>query len=90
MAAVATLLAGLLLSPGAAGLLPFRLDGRVAAFILHADRWNAGGALMQAQSPEAWRVLQDAVRLTTANAEALGVRNGCLRSKPLRPNGGIV
>ena len=71
--AAAALVAGLLLSPVAAGLLPFGLDGRVAAFILHADRWNAGGALMQAQNPEAWRVLQDAGRLTTANAEALAV-----------------
>jgi hypothetical protein len=29
----------------------------VAAFILHADRWNAGAALMEAQSPVTWRVL---------------------------------
>jgi Family of unknown function (DUF6118) len=45
--------------------LPFGLDGRLAAFILQADRWNAGAALMQAQSPEAWRDLEAAAELLT-------------------------
>ena len=36
------MLLGLLISPPFARLLPFGLDGRVAPFILHADRWNAG------------------------------------------------
>jgi hypothetical protein len=31
---------------------PCGLDGQIAAFIMQADRWNAGAA---AQSPEAWR-----------------------------------
>jgi hypothetical protein len=38
----------------------------------HADQpgflgWDAGSALMKAQSPEAWRVLMDAGKLSTAN-----------------------
>jgi hypothetical protein len=68
---VAVLL-GLLISPLFARLLPFGLDGRVAALILRADRWDAGAALMQAQSPEAWRVLMDGGKLSTANSDALG------------------
>jgi Family of unknown function (DUF6118) len=54
------LLLGLLISPIFARLLPFGLDGRMAAFIMHADRWDAGAALMEAQNPEAWRGLMDA------------------------------
>ncbi len=65
------LVLGLLISPVFARWLPFGLDGRVAAFILQADRWNAGAALMQAQSPEAWRVLMDAGKLTADNQAAL-------------------
>jgi hypothetical protein len=30
------------------------VDGRLAATIMGADRWNAGVALMAAQSPQAW------------------------------------
>jgi hypothetical protein len=68
---------GLLISPLFARLLPFGLEAQVAAFILRADRWNAGAALMQAQSPEAWRALMDASKLTSDNSAAL---EGCLRS----------
>ena len=42
----------LLAAPIFARLLPFGLDGRMAATIMGADRWNAGAALMAAQSPE--------------------------------------
>jgi Family of unknown function (DUF6118) len=69
--AAAALLAGLLVSPFLARLLPFGFDGRVAAFIMNADRWNAGAALMQAQSPEAWRVLMDAGKLAGDNSAAI-------------------
>jgi uncharacterized membrane protein YqjE len=51
---IGAVLLGLLISPLFARLLPFGLDGRVAAFILRADRWNAGAALMEAGSPEGW------------------------------------
>ena len=38
---------------------PVGWDGHVAAFIMNADRWGAGTALMQAGNPEAWRGLMD-------------------------------
>jgi hypothetical protein len=39
---------------------------------MRADRWNAGAALMQVQSPEAWCALLDASKLTTANSVVIG------------------
>jgi hypothetical protein len=53
-------------------LLPFGWDGQVAAFIMNADRWGAGSALMQAQNPEAWNLLMAAGKLTADNSGALG------------------
>jgi Family of unknown function (DUF6118) len=41
---------GLIAAPFLARLLPFGLDGRIAATIMGADRWNAGAALMAAQA----------------------------------------
>ncbi len=70
--AVIALAAGLVLLPVLARLLPFGIDGRISAFIMNADRWNAGAALMQAQSPEAWRALMDADQLMAANSGAIG------------------
>jgi hypothetical protein len=64
---------GLLISPIFARLLPFGGDGYVAAFIMNADRWDAGGALMQAGSPEAWRGLMEDFNLVKSNQAALGV-----------------
>src|ERR1700722_13747285 len=63
---------GLLISPMFARVLPFGWDGQVAAFIINADRWDAGSALMKAQSPEAWNVLMAAGKLTADNSAALG------------------
>jgi hypothetical protein len=37
-----------------------------------ADRWQAGGALMQDASPEGWREFVAAVNLARANADAIG------------------
>ena len=51
--------------------LPFGLDGRMASTIMGADRWNAGAALMAAQSPEAWRDLESAAELLAPNKAAL-------------------
>jgi Family of unknown function (DUF6118) len=62
---------GLLISPLFARLLPFGIDGRVAAFIMHADRWNAGAALMEAGSPEGWQHLKSAADLLQPNEAAL-------------------
>jgi hypothetical protein len=65
------LLFGLLVSPVFARLLPFGLDGRVAAYILQADRWGAGAALMQAGNPQAWRGMMDEHNLVQLNREAI-------------------
>ena len=43
----------------------------MAATIMGADRWNAGAALMAAQSPEAWRDLEAAAALLVSNKAAL-------------------
>jgi hypothetical protein len=62
---------GLLISPMFARVLPFGWDGHVAAFIMQADRWNAGTELMQAHHPEAWRDLESAAALLGPNIAAL-------------------
>jgi hypothetical protein len=38
---------------------------------MQADRWQAGGALMEAASPNAWRDLEFAAALLTPNKAAL-------------------
>lgn len=65
------LLFGLLVSPIFARLLPFGLDGRVAAYILQADRWGAGSALMRVGNPQAWRGMMDEHNLVQLNREAI-------------------
>jgi hypothetical protein len=73
---------GLLISPLFARALPFRWDGQVAAFIMNADRWGAGTALMQAQNPEAWNVLMAAGKLTADNAALVGAcRDAAAKTK---------
>jgi hypothetical protein len=62
---------GLLISPLFARVLPFGWDGQVAAFIMNADRWGAGSALMQAENPEAWRSLMDDFNLVKNNQASL-------------------
>jgi len=71
--AAVALAGGIIVSPFLARLLPFGWDDRMAATIMGADRWNAGAALMAAQSPEAWRALMDAGKLTADNSAVLGV-----------------
>lgn len=68
---IAAFFLGILISPMFARVLPFGWDGQVAAFIMNADRWGAGSALMKAQSPEGWRALIDAGQLSTVNSETL-------------------
>ena len=80
--AAVALAGGLIVSPFLARLLPFGIDGRMAATIMGADRWNAGAALMAAQSPEAWRVLMDAGKLTADNSAALAAcRDAAAKAK---------
>lgn len=62
---------GLLVSPILASVLPFGLNARVAALVMHEDRWTAGGALMRAANPAGWdRVVADG-RLADENRDAL-------------------
>jgi hypothetical protein len=65
------LLFGLLVSPVFARLLPFGLDGQVAAFIMRGDRLEAGAALMQAGNPEGWRRMAGDLKLLKTNQETL-------------------
>jgi ElaB/YqjD/DUF883 family membrane-anchored ribosome-binding protein len=80
--AAIALVVGLILSPFLARLLPFGLEGRMAATIMRADRWNAGAALMAAQSPEAWRDLESAAELLMPNKAVLAAcRDTAARAK---------
>jgi hypothetical protein len=65
------LVTGLLLSPVVSSLLPSGWASRVAALIMQRDRWQAGGALMAADSPVDWLALLDAGQLARANEGAL-------------------
>lgn len=62
--------AGFILFPLIAALAP---GGSYLAALAagQADRWQAGGALMQEASPEGWREFVAAVILARANAEAI-------------------
>ena len=78
----AALLIGLLVSPIFARLLPFGLDGRVAAFVMRADRWDAGADLMKAGNPVAWNNVMAALDLSKANREALAAcRDAAAKTK---------
>ncbi len=80
--AAITFAIGLILSPFLGRLLPFGIDGRMAATIMGADRWNAGAALMAAQSPEAWRDLEAAAAFLVSNKAALAAcRDGAVKTK---------
>jgi hypothetical protein len=82
---------GLLISPMFARVLPFGLDGRVAAFILNAARWDAGAALMQAGNAAAWRGLMDDFNLVKSNQAALAAcRDAAAKTKKEQHCGVIV
>ena len=62
---------GLVLSPLIAGVLPFGLNTRVAALVMRADRWKAGGELMRAANSQGWdRFVADS-QLASDNREAI-------------------
>jgi len=82
---------GLLISPMFARVLPFGLDGRVAAFILNAARWDAGAALLQAGNAAAWRGLMDDFNLVKSNQAALAAcRDAAAKTKKEQHCGVIV
>lgn len=67
----AALAVGLLLSPIVAGVLPFGLNGRVAALVMREDQWSAGSDLMRRGNPQAWgRFSADAAAMSD-NREAI-------------------
>ncbi len=65
------LVLGLILSPMISSILPFGLNARMAAFMMHDTRWSAGAALMQADNPGAWQEMVAADALIRANQSAL-------------------
>lgn len=68
---------GLLLSPILGSVAPFGLNTRVAALVMHEDRWRAGAELMRAADNAAWdRLITDA-QLIDDNREAI---EACLES----------
>jgi Family of unknown function (DUF6118) len=82
---------GLLISPIFARVLPFGWDGHVAAFIMNADRWQAGGALMEAASPDAWRDLESAAAMLSPNKAALAAcRDAATKTKKEQHCGIVV
>jgi hypothetical protein len=82
---------GLLISPVFARVLPFGWNGHVAAFIMQADRWNAGTKLMQAHHPEAWRDLESAAALLRPNIAALAAcREAAAKTKKEQHCGIVV
>lgn len=73
---------GLMASPFIARGLPFGLQTGVAAAVMGVNRWEAGSALMGAESPEAWRDLVSAAALLRANRAALeACRNSALKAQ---------
>ncbi len=88
---IAAFFVGLLISPMFARVLPFGWDGQVAAFIMKADRWDAGSALMQAQNPEAWNVLMAAAKLMAGNSAVLSAcRDAAAKTKKEQHCGIVV
>lgn len=76
------LVVGLLISPFLARWLPFGWDTRVAATVLHTDRWNAGQALMQSTNPMGWATLAAEINLVEPNHAALtACREAAARTK---------
>jgi len=70
MSGVALVL-GLALSPLIASVLPFGLNGRMAAVIMREDRWSAGMDLMKAGNPAGWDRLNADTQLVSDNREAV-------------------
>ena len=63
-------------------LLPGLLDVEVAARVMNADAWNAGGALMRSASPLVWRNLVEGGNLLRGNqAEVAACRDAAARTK---------
>jgi len=53
--------------------MPFGINSAMAAVIMHADRWDAGIALMKAGNPDGWAQLAADANLVSANREKIAV-----------------
>jgi Family of unknown function (DUF6118) len=62
---------GLLLSPIVAGVLPFGLNGRVAALVMREDQWTAGSDLMRRGNPQAWNRFSTDAAAMSDNRESI-------------------
>jgi hypothetical protein len=63
-------------------MLPFRPDGQLGAFIMQANRWNAGNGMMRARDPQAGNVLMAAGQSPVDNSIALNTcREAAARTK---------
>ena len=69
--AAAAFALALFLFPFLVRILPFGLDGVIAATIMKAGRWNADASRMQAGDPDGWRKIQSAAEFKHANQGAL-------------------
>ncbi|HEY4031326.1 MAG TPA: DUF6118 family protein [Caulobacteraceae bacterium] len=65
------LVAGLVISPFIASVLPFGLNARVAALVMHTDRWSAGTELMQAANVSGWNRIAADTHFVSDNQYAL-------------------
>jgi len=65
------LMAGLVISPFIAAVLPFGLNTRVAALVMWEDRWKAGSNLMRAANPSDWRGVVADTQLVLDNRQAV-------------------
>jgi hypothetical protein len=51
--------------------MPFGINSAMAAVIMHANRWDAGIALMKAGNPDGWAQLTADANLVSANREKI-------------------
>ena len=77
-----TVVVSVLILPFLARALPFGWNENLAAFLLQADRWNAGQALMKSTNPGGWAVLVAEMNLVEPNHAALSAcREAAERTK---------
>jgi hypothetical protein len=68
--------------PLVARALPFGLNAGIAAAIMHADRWDAGIAMMKSGNPAGWAQLVADADLVTANRDKItACQNAAAKTK---------
>jgi sugar/nucleoside kinase (ribokinase family) len=62
--------------------MPFGINSAMAAVIMHANRWDAGIALMKDGNPDGWERLAADADLVSANREKITVcRDAAAKAK---------